>query len=93
MTITGSYEDMFRKEISKYDHICEDISQNIEVQEQLLMQIQVYLFCHLCSGTLYISVSFLSFSDNQKVYGDCNHYSSKLSVLASTGAEMIVFHF
>ncbi|KAG7597101.1 ALIX V-shaped domain [Arabidopsis suecica] len=40
MTITGSYEDMFRKEISKYDHICEDISQNIEVQEQLLMQIQ-----------------------------------------------------
>jgi programmed cell death 6-interacting protein len=44
MTITGSYEDMFRKEISKYDHICEDISQNIEVQEQLLMQIQVYLF-------------------------------------------------
>ncbi|KAF3585059.1 hypothetical protein F2Q69_00026766 [Brassica cretica] len=40
MTITGSYEDMFRKEISKYDHICEDISQNIEVQEQLLRQIQ-----------------------------------------------------
>ncbi|VVA91406.1 unnamed protein product [Arabis nemorensis] len=40
MTITGSYEDMFRKEISKYDHICQDISQNIEVQEQLLMQIQ-----------------------------------------------------
>ncbi|EOA36804.1 hypothetical protein CARUB_v10008299mg [Capsella rubella] len=40
MTVTGSYEDMFRKEISKYDHICEDISQNIEVQEQLLMQIQ-----------------------------------------------------
>jgi programmed cell death 6-interacting protein len=40
MTITGSYEDKFRREISKYDHICEDISQNIEVQEQLLMQIQ-----------------------------------------------------
>ncbi|KAL0799604.1 hypothetical protein Bca101_054779 [Brassica carinata] len=40
MTSTGSYEDMFRKEISKYDHICQDISQNIEVQEQLLMQIQ-----------------------------------------------------
>ncbi|CAN8312240.1 unnamed protein product [Cochlearia groenlandica] len=40
MTITGSYEDMFRKEISKYDHICQDISQNIEVQEQLLIQIQ-----------------------------------------------------
>nr|VDC63917.1 unnamed protein product [Brassica rapa] len=40
MTSTGSYEDMFRKEMSKYDHICQDISQNIEVQEQLLMQIQ-----------------------------------------------------
>ncbi|KAL1203573.1 Vacuolar-sorting protein BRO1 [Cardamine amara subsp. amara] len=40
MTSTGSYEDMFRKEISKYDNICEDISQNIVVQEQLLMQIQ-----------------------------------------------------
>ncbi|KAJ4889999.1 Endosomal targeting BRO1-like domain-containing protein [Raphanus sativus] len=40
MTSTGSYEDMFRREISKYDHICQDISQNIEVQEQLLMQIQ-----------------------------------------------------
>lgn len=40
MTSTGSYEDLFRKEISKYDHICEDIAQNIEAQEQLLMQIQ-----------------------------------------------------
>ncbi|XP_010243760.1 PREDICTED: ALG-2 interacting protein X [Nelumbo nucifera] len=40
MTNTGSYEDLFRKEISKYDHICEDIAQNIEAQEQLLLQIQ-----------------------------------------------------
>ncbi|XP_042499813.1 vacuolar-sorting protein BRO1-like [Macadamia integrifolia] len=40
MTSTGSYEDLFRKEIAKYDHICEEISQNIEAQEQLLMQIQ-----------------------------------------------------
>ncbi|XP_010527752.1 PREDICTED: ALG-2 interacting protein X [Tarenaya hassleriana] len=40
MTSTRSYEDLFRKEISKYDHICEEISQNIETQEQLLMQIQ-----------------------------------------------------
>ncbi|ONI31586.1 hypothetical protein PRUPE_1G321000 [Prunus persica] len=40
MTSTGSYEDLFRKEISKYDHICEDIAQNIEAQEQLLLQIQ-----------------------------------------------------
>lgn len=42
MTSTGSYEDLFRKEISKYDHICEEIAQNIEAQEQSLMQIQVH---------------------------------------------------
>eukprot|EP00262_Sarcandra_glabra_P003011 TRINITY_DN1344_c0_g2_i1.p1 TRINITY_DN1344_c0_g2~~TRINITY_DN1344_c0_g2_i1.p1 ORF type:complete len:863 (-),score=175.50 TRINITY_DN1344_c0_g2_i1:317-2905(-) len=40
MATTGSYEDLFRKEIAKYDHICEEISQNIEAQEQLLLQIQ-----------------------------------------------------
>lgn len=40
MTSTGSYEDLFRKEISKYDHICQEIAQNIEAQEQLLLQIQ-----------------------------------------------------
>ncbi|PIA33499.1 hypothetical protein AQUCO_04100140v1 [Aquilegia coerulea] len=40
MISTGSYDDLFRKEISKYDHICEEIAQNIEAQEQLLMQIQ-----------------------------------------------------
>lgn len=42
MTSTGSYEDLFRKEISKYDHICEEIAQNIDAQEQLLLQIQVF---------------------------------------------------
>lgn len=40
MTSTGSYDDLFRKEIAKYGHICEEIAQNIEAQEQLLMQIQ-----------------------------------------------------
>lgn len=40
MTSTGSHEDLFRKEIAKYDHICEEIAQNIEAQEQLLLQIQ-----------------------------------------------------
>lgn len=44
MTSTGSYEDLFRKEIAKYDNICEDIAQNLEAQEQLLLQIQVYFF-------------------------------------------------
>ncbi|KAL5761123.1 hypothetical protein ACOSQ2_019961 [Xanthoceras sorbifolium] len=40
MTSTGSHEDLFRKEISKYNHICEEIARNIEAQEQLLFQIQ-----------------------------------------------------
>uniref|UniRef100_A0A5B7AKC7 Putative ALG-2 interacting protein X-like n=1 Tax=Davidia involucrata TaxID=16924 RepID=A0A5B7AKC7_DAVIN len=40
MTSTGSYEDLFKNEISKYDHMCEEIVQNIEAQEQLLLQIQ-----------------------------------------------------
>ncbi|KAF4368019.1 hypothetical protein F8388_002630 [Cannabis sativa] len=42
MTSTGSFEDLFRKEIAKYDHICEDIAHNIDAKEQLLMQIQVF---------------------------------------------------
>ncbi|XP_054824236.1 vacuolar-sorting protein BRO1-like [Prosopis cineraria] len=40
MTSTGSHEDLFKKEITKYDHICEEIAQNIDAQEQLLLQIQ-----------------------------------------------------
>ncbi|KAK4263878.1 hypothetical protein QN277_029235 [Acacia crassicarpa] len=40
MTSTGSHEDLFKKEITKYDHICEEIGQNIDAQEQLLLQIQ-----------------------------------------------------
>ncbi|CAA0833001.1 Endosomal targeting BRO1-like domain-containing protein [Striga hermonthica] len=40
MAFTGSHEDLFRKEISKYDKICEEIAQNLEAQEQLLMHIQ-----------------------------------------------------
>ncbi|XP_011075927.1 ALG-2 interacting protein X [Sesamum indicum] len=40
MTSTGSHEDLFRKEISKYDHVCEEIAKNLEAQEQLLMHIQ-----------------------------------------------------
>nr|XP_043623772.1 vacuolar-sorting protein BRO1-like [Erigeron canadensis] len=40
MTSTGSYEDLFRKEIAKYNHICEEISQNLQAQDQLLLHIQ-----------------------------------------------------
>lgn len=51
MTSTGSSEDLFKKEISKYDHICGEISQNIEAQEQLLLQIQVNS-CITCNSLL-----------------------------------------
>ncbi|XP_068638721.1 vacuolar-sorting protein BRO1-like [Aristolochia californica] len=39
MSTTGSHEDLFKKEIAKYDGICEEIAQNIDAQEQLLLQI------------------------------------------------------
>ncbi|KAI3796106.1 hypothetical protein L1987_38770 [Smallanthus sonchifolius] len=40
MTSTGSYEDLFRKERAKYNHVCEEISKNLQAQEQLLLNIQ-----------------------------------------------------
>ncbi|KAK8968892.1 hypothetical protein KSP40_PGU020005 [Platanthera guangdongensis] len=40
LATSGSHEDLFKKEIAKYDSIREDIAQNIEAQEQLLLQIQ-----------------------------------------------------
>ncbi|XP_031494344.1 vacuolar-sorting protein BRO1 [Nymphaea colorata] len=40
MARSGSYEDLFKKELGKYDSICQEIAQNIEAQEQLLLQIQ-----------------------------------------------------
>lgn len=61
MTSTGSYEELFKKELSKYDHICEDIAQNIEAQEQLLLQIQVI------SSIYILSVKFPFWRRNQGV--------------------------
>ncbi|WOL09841.1 ALG-2 interacting protein X [Canna indica] len=40
MASTGSQDDLFKKEIAKYDQICEEIARNIEAQEHLLLQIQ-----------------------------------------------------
>ena len=68
MTSAGSYEDLFRKEIAKYDPICEDIAQNIEGQEQLLLQIQVYFFYSMLFG-----IDLLSLVENQDI---CFHLSS-----------------
>lgn len=55
MATTGSHEDLFRKEIAKYDQICEEISQNIDAQEQLLLQIQVSYMYNLYQ--IFIGVS------------------------------------
>jgi programmed cell death 6-interacting protein len=41
MTGVGSHDDLFKKELAKYDPICADIADNIVAQEQLLLQIQV----------------------------------------------------
>uniref|UniRef100_A0A0E0MAT5 BRO1 domain-containing protein n=1 Tax=Oryza punctata TaxID=4537 RepID=A0A0E0MAT5_ORYPU len=39
MTSVGSHDDLFKKEISKYDPVCAEIADNIVAQEQLLLQI------------------------------------------------------
>lgn len=41
MSTSGSYEDLFKKEIGKYDQICEEVSRNVEAQERLLQQIKI----------------------------------------------------
>lgn len=41
MATSGSYEDLFKKELGKYDPICQEVARNVEAQEQLLRQIQV----------------------------------------------------
>ncbi|XBJ08940.1 hypothetical protein VPH35_014117 [Triticum aestivum] len=40
MAGVGAHDDLFRKEIAKYDPICAEIADNIVAQEQLLLQIQ-----------------------------------------------------
>ena len=52
MSSTGSNEDLFKKEISKYDEICEEIAQNIDAQEQILFLI------HVIVSLIYFSFAF-----------------------------------
>lgn len=54
MTSTGSQEDLFRKELSKYDSICQEIAENLDSQEHLLAEIQV---CSVDSGCISSSQS------------------------------------
>jgi programmed cell death 6-interacting protein len=43
MAGVGSHDDLFKKEVAKYDPICSEIADNIVAQDQLLLQIQVSL--------------------------------------------------
>lgn len=40
MTTSGSYEDLFKKELGKYDMVSQEVSRNIEIQERLIHQIK-----------------------------------------------------
>ena len=53
MTTSGSYEDLFKKELGKYDQICQEIQKNVDAQGRLLQQIKVRIFkiSHANQGT------------------------------------------
>ncbi|KAJ7552040.1 hypothetical protein O6H91_06G039700 [Diphasiastrum complanatum] len=40
MTTSGSYEDLFKKELAKYDPVCAEVAHNVEAQERLIQQIK-----------------------------------------------------
>eukprot|EP00245_Coleochaete_scutata_P013859 TRINITY_DN574_c0_g2_i2.p1 TRINITY_DN574_c0_g2~~TRINITY_DN574_c0_g2_i2.p1 ORF type:complete len:730 (-),score=195.09 TRINITY_DN574_c0_g2_i2:235-2424(-) len=40
MTCTGSYDDLFKRNIAKYDPLCQEVQKNVEAQEYLMRQIQ-----------------------------------------------------
>jgi len=40
MTTSGSYEDLFKKELAKYDQVSVEVSRNVEAQERVLQQIK-----------------------------------------------------
>ncbi|EMS66495.1 hypothetical protein TRIUR3_25355 [Triticum urartu] len=50
MAGVGAHDDLFRKEIAKYDPICAEIADNIVAQEQLLLQIQDDILPKLMAG-------------------------------------------
>eukprot|EP00249_Psilotum_nudum_P017974 c26581_g1_i1 orf=67-2718(+) len=41
MSTSGSYEELFKRELAKYDPICQEVSKNLEAQEKLIQQIKV----------------------------------------------------
>ena len=43
MTTSGSYEDLFKKELEKYDQICQEVQKNVDAQDRILQQIKVIM--------------------------------------------------
>eukprot|EP00850_Spirogloea_muscicola_P022347 SM000289S10413 [mRNA] locus=s289:127673:133488:- [translate_table: standard] len=41
LTTSGSYEDLFKRELAKYDPVCAEVSQNVQAQQNLLQEIKV----------------------------------------------------
>ena len=44
LSTSGSQEDLFKRELAKYDPVCLEVSKNIEMQQKLLEQIMVSSF-------------------------------------------------
>ncbi|CAM6101276.1 unnamed protein product [Calypogeia fissa] len=42
MTTSGSYEELFKKELAKFDPICIEVAKNVDAQERLLHQIKAH---------------------------------------------------
>eukprot|EP00850_Spirogloea_muscicola_P014537 SM000105S13882 [mRNA] locus=s105:279655:285368:- [translate_table: standard] len=40
LTTSGSYEDLFKRELAKYDPVCAEVSQNVQAQQNLLQEIK-----------------------------------------------------
>lgn len=59
MAGVGSHDDLFKKEIAKYDSICAEIADNIMAQEQLLLQIQVTRKCLMNIGAVCFETFFV----------------------------------
>ncbi|MCO5551976.1 hypothetical protein L7F22_005484 [Adiantum nelumboides] len=69
MTTSGSYEDLFKKELGKYDQICQEVSKNVEAQEKLLQQIKVNRVCEVVVKiTGLLSILFFQCTNKAKTW-------------------------
>lgn len=43
MTTSGSYEELFKRELAKFDPVCLEVAKNVDLQQRLLHQLKVRL--------------------------------------------------